>query len=291
MADLMSDFDGTFPFEPRFVEVNGVKLHYVEEGSGHPIVLFHGNPTWSYLYRNMIPPLAAAGFRAIAWDYMGFGRSDKPHDARYVLQTHVDNSVAFVDALDLRDATFVMQDWGGPIGCGTAVARPDRVRALVIMNTWAWVLPEGAVPPFLEQFRTRGLGELLQLAGNLFVESIPGGIFRKENISETMMDAYRAPFRDHTSRTAVLQFPRDIPFGENERSAKTMSAITESLRNLDVPVLLLWGMEDRIFPPLFIEVWKDIFPKAETREVARAAHYLQEDAPEELAAAIAEFLR
>lgn len=286
--DLMGDFEGTFPFEPRFIEIGGSRIHYVDEGQGPPVVLFHGNPTWSYEYREVIPRLAAAGMRALAYDKLGFGRSDKPWDARYVLETHIETARELVETLDLRDATFVMRDWGGPIGCGAALRLGDRVRRLVVMNTWAWVLPEGAEPPFLQQFRTRGLGELLQLAGNLFVESIPGGIHRKD-LAPVVMEAYRAPFPDYSSRVGVLQFPRDIPFGHQERSSATMEAITKGLRESSFDVLIIWGMEDRIFPPLLMEFWREIFPSAHTIEIEGAAHYLTEDAPEEIAAAIIEF--
>src|SRR5687767_7552274 len=133
--------------------------------------MLHGNPTWSYLYRRFVPPMAAAGFRAIAVDHMGFGRSDRPPGhGRYTLRSHVDNLLAFVRELDLREITLVMQDWGGPIGFGAAVQEPDRIARMVIMNTGVGVFPSGTPMPFHEPFKQRGLGEMLALGSNLFVE-------------------------------------------------------------------------------------------------------------------------
>jgi haloalkane dehalogenase len=175
---LDGDFAGTFPFEPRYVGTGDIRLHYVDEGSrdATPILLLHGNGTWSYMYRKPIAVLAERGHRCVALDHMGFGRSDKPpHLARYTLEVHVANAVALIDELDLRDLVLVVHDWGGPIGFGAALERPDRVRGAVVMNSWAWELPS-FLPPFLREFRTEGLGEILALGGNLFVESIPGGM-------------------------------------------------------------------------------------------------------------------
>lgn len=295
MADLMGDFGGTFPFEPRFVEVNGVRLHYVEAGRGEPILLCHGNPTWSYLYREFLPPLAEAGFRAIALDYLGFGRSDKPDDhRRYTLENHIDNTRAFIEALDLRDLTVVGQDWGGPIGFGAAIEVPDRVKRLVAMNTWAFVFPEGTEPPtFLRPFLERGTGEMLCLGANLFVEAgIPGGIAGRSRVAtDELMGAYRAPFPTYWSRVGILAFPRMIPFSASHPSAPVMQRVHDGLSKLDVPLLVVWGMRDRVFPPTVIEFWRSLFPEATVVEIAEAGHYLQEDAPEEICRAIVEFCR
>jgi pimeloyl-ACP methyl ester carboxylesterase len=133
-GSLDGDFDGTFPFKPRYLRADAVRLHYVDEGprNGRPLFFAHGNPTWSYLWRRQIADLSERGYRCVAIDHMGFGRSDKPpHLAVYSLQTHVDNALALVDALDLRDVVLVAHDWGGPIGLGALLERRDRLRALV----------------------------------------------------------------------------------------------------------------------------------------------------------------
>jgi cis-3-alkyl-4-acyloxetan-2-one decarboxylase len=284
---LAGDFRGTFPFEARFLRAGEISLHYVDEGppDAPPLLFLHGNPTWSYLWRKPIAELSAEGRRCVAFDHMGFGRSGKPPRlSAYSLERHVANALVVIDSLDLRDVTLVAHDWGGPIGLGAMLERQDRLRALVLMNTWAWELPS-FLPPFLREFRTEGLGEILALAGNLFVESIPGGMARRDP-EPVMMEAYRAPFPDYWSRAATLAFQRDIPLTERDRSAPLMASINERLPGLEVPVELVWGMRDPVFQPVFLDQWREVFPHAEVTEVADAAHFLPEDRPDLVAGAI-----
>jgi haloalkane dehalogenase len=217
---------------------------------------------------------------------MGFGRSDKPpHLSRYTLQVHVDNALALIDALDLREVTLVAHDWGGPIGLGAMLERRERLARLVLVNTWAWELPS-FIPPFLREFRTEGLGEILALGGNLFVESIPGGMARRDADS-VMLDAYRSPFPDYWSRVGILAFQRDIPLTDRDRSAPLMGRIHERLQALeDVPVTLVWGMRDRVFQPTFLDQWRELFPRAEVVELDDAAHFVPEDRPDAVSAAL-----
>jgi pimeloyl-ACP methyl ester carboxylesterase len=290
-AGLSGDFGGTFPFVSHYARSGDVSIHYVDEGpdEGPPLLFAHGNPTWSYLWRRPIAELSGRGHRCVAFDHMGFGRSDKPpHMSAYTLQAHVDNALAVIDALDLSDFVLVAHDWGGPIGLGAALERRDRLRGLVLMNTWAWELPS-FLPPFLREFRSEGLGEVLALAGNLFVESIPGGMARRE-VDPLMMEAYRAPFPDYWSRVGQLAFQREIPLTEHDRSAPLMGSIHDRLGQLDVPVLLVWGSRDRIFQPVFLDQWRELFPAARTVELGDAGHFLVEDRPEAVTEAIAEFV-
>jgi len=287
----LGDFAGTFPYEPRFAEAGDIRLHYVDHGprDAAPVLMLHGNPTWSYMYRVPIGVLSGAGHRCVALDHMGFGASDKPPRlSLYTLERHVDNAVRFVEDLDLRDITLVAHDWGGPIGLGTALRLPERFRALVLMNTWAWELPS-FVPPFLREFRTDGLGEILALAGNLAVEAIPGGMDRREP-DPVMMEAYRAPFPDYWSRVGTLAFTRDIPLTERDSSAELIASIHAGLATLEVPKLLIWGMRDRVFQPIFLDQWRELFPDARVVTLENAAHYLVEDQPEPIAREIADFL-
>ncbi len=289
-ADLDGDFGGTFPFEARFLEVGDLRIHYVDEGDrdAPPILMLHGNPTWSYMYREPIRSLAERGHRCIAFDHMGFGRSSKPPEPRrYILSTHVQNAIAVLDQLDLNDVTLVCHDWGGPIGLAAALERPGRIRRVVAMNTWAWELPS-FLPSFLRQFRSEGLGEILALASNAVVESIPGGMVSR-NSDGVMMDAYRAPYPDYWSRLGTLAFIRDIPLTEHDVSAPLMGHIHESLAELNVPLLLIWGMRDRVFVPAFLDQWQAVFPEAHKIEL-QAGHYLVEDCPGQVADAIHEFV-
>jgi haloalkane dehalogenase len=178
----------------------------------------------------------------------------------------------------------VVHDWGGPIGLGALLEQRERLRELVLLNTWAWELPS-FLPPFLREFRTDGLGEILALGGNLFVESIPGGMSRRD-VDPVMMDAYRAPFPDYWSRAATLAFQRDIPLTERDRSARLMRRIHDGLETLDVPVRIVWGIRDRVFQPVFLEQWLEIFPRADVTRLERAAHFVPEDSPEELVSAL-----
>ena len=289
---LNGDFGGTFPYEPRFVDAGQIRLHYVDEGppDAPPLLFVHGNPTWSYLWRRPIADLSARGHRCVAFDHMGFGRSDKPPQlSAYSLERHIENAIALIDALDLSDVTLVGHDWGGPIGLGALLERHDRLRSVVLMNTWAWELPS-FLPPFLREFRTEGLGEILALGGNLFVESIPGGM-RRRDADPVMMEAYRAPFPDYWSRAGTLAFQREIPLTERDRSAPLMASIHERLPDLTVPVLLVWGMRDPVFQPVFLEQWRELFPKAATVELDDASHFVVEDSPDEVTEAIEGFLR
>jgi len=280
-AGLETDFEGTFPFEPRYVEAGDVRIHYVDEGPRDaPTLLFvHGNPTWSYMWRRQIAELSGQGRRCVAFDHMGFGRSDKPRQlARYSLAAHIDNARTLVDELDLTDVTLVAHDWGGPIGLGAMLDHAERLSAAVLINTWAWELPS-FVPPFIREFRTEGLGEILVLAGNMFVESIPGGMASRDT-DPVMMEAYRAPFPDYWSRVGMLAFQRDIPFTERDRSAALMGSIHERLNPLDIPVTLVWGMRDPVFQPVFMDQWRELFPDARVVELEDAAHFVPEDRPD-----------
>jgi pimeloyl-ACP methyl ester carboxylesterase len=284
---LEKDFEGTFPFEPRYLEAGDVRIHYVDEGPRDaPTLLFvHGNPTWSYMWRAPIAALSQRGRRCVAFDHMGFGRSDKPpHLARYSLDAHIEHARRLVDELDLTDVTLVAHDWGGPIGLGAMLDHTDRLSSAVLVNTWAWELP-AFVPPFIREFRTEGLGEILVLGGNLFVESIPGGMASRDT-DPVMMDAYRAPFPDYWSRVGMLAFQREIPFTERDRSAAMMGSIHERLEQLDVPVTLVWGMRDPVFQPVFMDQWRELFPDARVVELDDAAHFVPEDRPDAIIDAV-----
>jgi pimeloyl-ACP methyl ester carboxylesterase len=285
-------FGGTFPFWSKYFETRDGQMAFVDEGSGEPVVLLHGNPTWGYLYRNFIPPLAAA-HRVVVPDHIGFGRSDKARrDLK--LADHIANFSELALALDLRDLTLVMQDWGGPIGLGFAVRHPERVKRLVAMNTWAFRNKAGTrLHPLLEQFRIPGIGEALVQGANLFVEGfLPAGIHQREKISEVMMDAYRAPFPTFHSRASVLAFPRDIPVGDEHPSTATIGEIQDNLHRLAaVPIMIAWAMRDIAFPAAMIEGrWLKYFPAAEVHRLENASHFLQEDEPEELVRLISSFI-
>jgi haloalkane dehalogenase len=212
--ERFADLPG-FPFEPRYVEQDGLRMHYVDEGAGDPVVLLHGEPTWSYLYRKIVPAVAGVA-RAVAPDYFGFGRSDKPVDREwYSYDRHYASIERFVEELDLRGLTLVVQDWGGPIGLRLAVERPERVARLVIMNTGVGA----GRAPSEEWLRFR---EFVRRVGT---DLQPGQLVRITCVTELpdeVVAAYDAPFPTPESKTGSLMFPELVPTEVDHPSAAKM---------------------------------------------------------------------
>ncbi|MEA2471140.1 MAG: cis-3-alkyl-4-acyloxetan-2-one decarboxylase [Thermoleophilaceae bacterium] len=292
-------FGGTWPFEPRWFDADGGRMHHVDEGprDGTPVVMLHGNPAWSYLYRRFIPELTAAGHRAIAVDLLGFGRSDKPGDAAaYSVTRHAGRVGALLDSLDLRQVCLVVHDWAGPIGLPWAVAHPDRVARLMILNTFAPRLPgpmgKGLT---LRMLRLRGTGELIaKLRGGLTEDFLLGaGTRRRERLDDDVKRAYRAPYPDPTSRTGVLAFPRQVPLSSDAPVAELTRETDDGLRRIfrDRPALLCWGMRDVLFGPEVLDMWRDTLPGAGMVRLDDAGHFVQEDAHERVIPELLAFLR
>jgi len=285
-------FGGLYPFAPRFRTVNGVRLHFVDEGRGEPVVLVHGDPTWGFLYRNFVPALAR-GHRCLVPDHMGMGKSDTPAEPYpYRLRDHIANLEALLLDLDLRGVTLVLHDWGGPVGLGVAVRHPERIKRLVLMNTWAsaaW--PGGPLPRLLEMIRSPR-GERLVVDRNGYVEpALVGTTHHRERLTPEILAAYLAPFPTPASRRALVCWSRDIPLDERAPSYGEMKRIEDDLaRFATIPVLLVWGMRDPVLPPAVLRWWEARYPHAETHEIDNASHFLQEDAPERIVAWIEDFL-
>jgi pimeloyl-ACP methyl ester carboxylesterase len=283
-------FEGSFPFKPNFKEINGFQMHYVDEGSGEPIVCVHGMPTWSYLYRNFIKVLSKK-YRVIAPDQMGFGKSDVPQDKPYKLEQHVDNLTKLLLGLDLNDITFIFQDWGGPVVFGFAVDHPEKVKRLVIMNTAIGILKEKN-KLWYHDLEERGIYE--QYLSNL-KENMPKlfktSIYNEEKKTSLMLKAYTTPFPNKESCIGALAWPKDIPNGNSHPSAKKMIHIKDNLHVLaDKPKILIWGLKDPVFPESVIDWWNKVYPGIETHKLENASHFLQEDAPDEIIALIKNFL-
>ncbi|HLW61294.1 MAG TPA: alpha/beta fold hydrolase [bacterium] len=285
-------FGGTFPFAPRYLTVDGVRLHFLDEGAGEPVVLLHGDPTWGYLYRTFVPALARRR-RCIVPDHMGMGKSEAPaHPDPYRLGHHIANLEALVLALDVRAATLVVHDWGGPVGLGVAVRHPDRIKRLVLMNTWASAPWPGAPFPRLIELIRSARGERFVLERNGYLDpALLGTTAHPERFTPTVMQAYRAPFPTPASRRALLCWSRDIPVSDADPSYPEMKRIEERLTLFaSTPTLLVWGMRDPVLPPQVLRSWQARLPHAVTREIEEASHFLQEDAPEQVLNALEEFL-
>ena len=273
-----------YDFEPHYAELHGLRLHWVDEGEGDPIVCFHGEPTWAYLYRKMLPPLVAGGRRVICPDYAGFGRSDKPTDRGwYTYDRHVELMSQLLGALDLEDATVVVQDWGGPIGLRWAMENADRVARLCILNTGLFTgrVSKGfmAWRDFAERNPDLPVGFVLQGATT-------------SDLPDDVVAAYEAPFPTPESKAGAAQFPLIVPISEDAAGAKEMADVADALSRWDKPVLVAFSDQDPVFPfPRAGEAFTSRIPSAgEQVRIEGAAHFLQEDRGEQIADELLRFL-
>ncbi len=283
-------FGGTWPFEPRWLGVDGVHLHYVDEGprDGEPVLMLHGVPTWSYLYRRFIPPLADAGYRAIAYDHLGFGRSDKPLSTDgYSLARWIRHLGALVDALELDDVTVVLHDWGGPVGLGWAVDNADRVKRLVLFNTGTGAVDEGPAPPPYAVLRAPVVGDALTRGVNAFRLALRVAA----DLDEDAKAAYSKPHPSWGSRAGLAKAPRMLPFDRGNPSRPIVDHTVERLAAVtEKPTLICWGMRDPVLRPRILANLRRWFAHAEVHELEHASHFVQEDAPGEILPHLLEFL-
>ncbi|HYN91416.1 MAG TPA: haloalkane dehalogenase [Thermoleophilaceae bacterium] len=291
MADVFRTPDERFDdlpgygFEPHWHEADGLRLHYLDEGEGDPVVCFHGEPTWAYLHRKMVPPLTADGNRVICPDYPGFGRSDKPTDPRwYSYDRHVEHVSALLAALDLRDATVVVHDWGGPIGLRWAVENAERVARLVILNSGLFT---GRVSKGFLAWR-----DFAERNPDLPVGFVLQGATTSELPAEVVA-AYEAPFPDAESKAGPATFPLLVPISEDDPGADAMREVSAALAGWEKPALVAFSDSDPVFPyPRAGQVFCDLIPGAgEQVRIEGAAHFLQEDRGESIAEQILRFTR
>ena len=275
------------------VDVHGSRMYYVEEGEGAPVLFLHGNPTSSYLWRNVIPHVSGKA-RCIAPDLIGMGKSDKP-DIDYRFVDHARYLEGFIEALGLGDVVLVLHDWGSGLGFDWARRHADRVRGLAFMEAIltpvpSWdVFPEGAREMF-QAFRTPDVGWDLIAKQNVFVERVlPGSVVRK--LSDEEMDAYRAPFPDEASRKPVWRWPNEIPIeGEPADVAEAVGAYSAWLQETEVPKLLFAATPGALIPAPVVEWARSALPNLEVVDLGEGIHYVQEDHPEEIGRGIARWL-
>jgi haloalkane dehalogenase len=274
-----------YPFEPHYAEVDGMRVHYVDEGEGNPVWFMHGEPTWSYLWRKVLPPVRDAGFRCIAPDMPGFGRSDKPTDQDwYSYDAHVAAMGALLVQLDLHDVTFVVHDWGGPVALRLAVEHPDRVARLVILDTGlftgrqkmsdAWI----AFRDFVQRTEDLPIGFLVKGA---CARDMPHDVF----------SAYEAPFPTTASKAGARAFPLILPTSPDAPGAEAGQRVLDALPGLDVPKLVLWADKDPVLTRDTGERFAAAIGAPEPEVVEDASHFLQEDAGEEIGQRIAAWLQ
>lgn len=282
-----------FPFESRYVGVLGSRLHYVDEGEGDPIVFVHGNPTSSYLWRNIIPYLIPQG-RAIALDLIGMGKSDKP-DIDYIYDDHLKYVEGFIEALDLRNITFVVHDWGSALGLDYSSRHEDNVLGVAFMEAMVPpAMPRIFMPPensMFHRLRDPELGPKMIYEENFFVERVlPGAVVRE--LGEEEMAYYRAPYATPESRKPTLVWPNEVPFADGpQRNADVMNRYGAWMRQSDMPFLLLYVSPGAIISPEMAAIIVAQHRNIESHYLGLGRHFIQEDHPHKIGRAVADWRR
>ncbi|NOX33768.1 MAG: alpha/beta fold hydrolase [Deltaproteobacteria bacterium] len=287
-------FENLYPFNSSYLNINGHDLHYIDEGKGKPVIMVHGNPTWSFYYRHLISSLSK-NFRAIALDHIGCGFSDKPGPKiyNYTLESRINDLDSLIESLNLdKKISLVLHDWGGMIGLAWAIDHPDRIDKIIITNTSGFFLPEKKQFPFLlrliKYIRIFAVPAVLGL--NVFAKGalylgcetkLPGKV--KKGLIE--------PYNSWKNRIATLKFVQDIPISEKDQSFNIVDHVDKNLKKLDESSLMfLWGARDFVFDLEFLNEFRRRFPRAATHVFHDAGHYLFEDKPEETSHLIDAFL-
>jgi haloalkane dehalogenase len=284
-----------YPFESHFFDRDGLRLHYLDEGSGDPVVMLHGNPTWSYYYRNLVTALCDRS-RCIVPDHIGCGLSDKPQPPRYdySLKSRIDDLTALLDHLGVRDrVTLIMHDWGGMIGMAWAARHVEAVKKLVILNTAAFHLPKSKHFPFrLWLGRNTSLGAWLIRSRNLFCTHAANVGVKRKPMPPEVRHWYLQPYDSWENRVAVLKFVQTIPLKPTDPGYEIVSEVGQSLPKFgNTPTLICWGMKDFVFDHHFLEEWKRRMPNAKVHRFQDCGHYVLEDAAEEIIPLVNEFVR
>ena len=282
-----------YPFQGRYYDLDGLNYHYLDEGSGDPVVMVHGNPTWSFYYRDLVRSLSGQ-FRAIVPDHIGCGLSDKPGDDQYnyTLGRRADDLERLLDHLGIcENITLVLHDWGGMIGSVFATRHPNRICRLVILNTSAFHLPPGKRFPLPLMLSRSILGAFLIRGFNAFSRTATRVCCTRVRLSPEVRRAYTEPYDSWKNLIATLRFVQDIPLKTGEPAYGLVSQVEENICKLaDRPTLICWGMKDFVFDAHFLELWEAKFPNAEVHRFEDCGHYVLEDAREEIAALVQDFL-
>lgn len=283
-----------YPFQSHFLDLSGIQYHYLDEGAGEPIVMLHGNPTWSYYFRRLVLDLRDR-YRIIVPDHIGCGLSEKPDDSRYhyTLASRIRDLEALLDHLRIdQKLTLVLHDWGGIIGMAYASRRPERIKRLIVLNTAAFHLPRGKrLPASLQIFRVPVLGALLARGFNSFCRGAATHCCTRRPMPAEVRQAYLAPYNSWKNRIAVLRFVQDIPLRPGDACYELVSEIQNGLsRFQSLPMLIGWGEQDFVFDKGFLAEWQRHFPQAEVHRFADVGHYVLEDAGDEIIGLVRQFL-
>ena len=284
-----------YPFTPKSFDRHGFHLSYLDEGVGDPVVMLHGNPTWSFYYRNVVLALRDR-YRCVVPDHIGCGLSDKPSESQYdySLKSRVDDIDALLEhAGATNNITLIVHDWGGMIGMTYAARHPERIKRIVAINTGAFPLPAAKkFPRSLWWGRNTRLGAWLILKRNAFCRAAASWCVTRKPLPSDVREMYLNPYDSPEHRVAVLKFVQTIPLKPSDPGYEIVSDTALSLAKFhDVPTLLLWGLKDFVFDRHFLAEWQRYFPHAEVRTWPDCGHYLLEDAGDEVIMKMKEFLQ
>jgi len=288
--DSRAGFEVEYPFPSKFLDLDGLRYHYVDEGQGELLLCVHGNPTWSFAWRNFIKDLSR-DYRVLAIDHIGCGFSDKPQAYEYRLARHIENLSRFIAGLDLEKITLLAHDWGGAIGMGAAANLPERFSRFVLFNTAAF--RSRHLPWRIAVCRWPLLGPLGVRGLNLFARAaLRMAVCKRERMTPAVRAGFLAPYVSWHDRVAILRFVQDIPMSAAHPSYPTLVSIEERLNLfVDRPMLFVWGMRDWCFTPAFLDEFMRRFPHGEALRLAEAGHYVFEDAYEEIILRLRHFLQ
>jgi haloalkane dehalogenase len=283
-----------YPFEGKRLDLGGLGYHYLDEGTGAPIVMVHGNPSWSFYYRNLVLAMRDR-YRCIVPDHIGCGFSDKPDDAGYdyTLSRRVDDLENLLEHLGISEnITLVVHDWGGMIGMAYAVRHPERIKRLVILNTGAFHLPGSKPFPLgLRICRDTFIGTLLVRGFNAFSVGASLVGCKRNPMNATLRALYQFPYDSWQSRIATLRFVQDIPLKPGDRGYDLVSSVSEGIGQFQgLPILICWGELDFVFDKHFLAEWRQRFPEAEVHSYPDCGHYILEDARDEVVPLITAFI-
>lgn len=276
-----------YPFSSHFLKIDSKnQLHYIDEGEGEVIVMLHGNPTWSFFYRNLIKELSKTN-RVIVPDHLGCGLSSKNEDYEYTLNNHIENVNALLKSLGIEKFSLIVHDWGGAIGLGVATMNPARIQKIIAMNTAAFTSNE---IPFRINILRNPLGEFVIRSMNGF--ALPATFMAvNKSMSPLIKKGFLLPYNNYQNRIATAKFVRDIPLDNTHSTYPRLKTIEDNLKNIKSPVLLLWGEKDFCFNMNFYKRWQDFFPNAQKKSYPSASHYLIEDEFEDVSSQIKTFLK
>ena len=276
-----------YPFTPKKFQLSsGHQISYIDQGSGNPIVMLHGNPTWSFYYRQLINEFSST-HRIIVPDHLGCGLSDRPQEYQYTLANHIDNLKQLLSSLNLNQVTLILHDWGGAIGMGYAVDHCDKLNKIIILNTAAYT--SKYIPWQINLCRFPLLGEFMIRYFNLFAWPATFMAVSKK-LPPLVKQGLLLPYDSYANRIAIARFVQDIPMNKRHPSYQTLRTIEDKLPNILCDKLIIWGEKDFCFNRRFLKRWQEIYPTAQTHLLKNAGHYLLEDANSEIIPLIRTFL-